>query len=191
MSPKSCCSTVALTPFWALCCAIVVSGCGADGMAEPDEEGPGISAQALGVGDFVSIQSYNIPDMYIRHRDLLGELTTVSSSLDRADATFRVVTGLANRGCVSFEASNISGSYLRHQDLRLKLHPFVDESLFKDDATFCIRSPLQPGVGAPWLSLESYNLPGYYIRHADLHVWVGREGGPFQADATFRFVEPL
>ncbi|WP_437648785.1 AbfB domain-containing protein [Sorangium sp. So ce362] len=74
------------------------------------------------------------------------------------------------------------------------LPPNLKEShkiLFKRDATFCIRPALQPGVGDPWLSLESYNVSGYYIRHADFHLFVSRDGGSFQADATFRFVDPL
>ncbi|WP_437651300.1 AbfB domain-containing protein [Sorangium sp. So ce362] len=96
-------------------------------MPELDEEGPEVSAQARGVGDFVSIESHNFPGMYIRHRDYLGELTTVDSALDRADATFRIVAGLANSSCVSFESSDVPGAYLRHQDLRLKLHPFADK----------------------------------------------------------------
>ncbi|MBN3896083.1 MAG: AbfB domain-containing protein [Nostoc sp. NOS(2021)] len=52
----------------------------------------------------VSIQSFNFPTFYIRHRNFLGEISPISSSLDRADATFRISPGLASSNCVSFES---------------------------------------------------------------------------------------
>lgn len=175
----------------ALLCALAV-GCGsADGLSPDSEEGLATSDQALGVWDFVSIESYNIRGMYIRHRNYLGELTSVSSGLDRADATFRLVPGLANAGCVSFESSNFPGYFLRHQFYRLKLNPSENADLYRRDATFCIKPALQPGVGSPWVSFESYNFPGSYIRHRDYHLYIESSGGPFREDATFRYVNPL
>ena len=43
-----------------------------------------------------SIQSYNYPDYFIRHRNYLGEITTIVSTLDKKDATFKLVPGLAD-----------------------------------------------------------------------------------------------
>ncbi|WP_437657816.1 AbfB domain-containing protein [Sorangium sp. So ce1182] len=180
-----------LARFVALFCTLAI-GCGAEsGLGAGIEEEAGTFEQPLGVGDFVSVQSYNIPDMYLRHKNFLGELTPVNSWLDRADATFKLVPGLANSNCVSFEASNIPGSYLRHQFLRIKLHPWSNDDLFKNDATFCIKPAIQPGAGTPWISFESYNIPGHYLRHRNLHFYLENQGGPFRVDATFRLVNPL
>jgi hypothetical protein len=178
--------------FWgAAICGIMSGGCAAEADLQPSvAEEIGVSALAFDVGDFVSIESYNFPGHYLRHRNGLGELTAVSSDLDRADATFRLTSGLANSSCISFEASNFPGYYLRHQDARLKLHPFANEDLYKNDATFCIVPALQPGLGSPWISFRSYNYPSYYIRHEQGHFYIGNQGGPFRADATFRFVSP-
>ncbi|QUL52175.1 AbfB domain-containing protein [Paenibacillus tritici] len=37
-----------------------------------------------------SFESYNIPGAYMRHRDGLLEISTVSTSVDQQDATFYV-----------------------------------------------------------------------------------------------------
>jgi hypothetical protein len=172
--------------------AFMALGCGAEANSTGGtDEDPGIAELGVEVGEFASIESYNVPGHFLRHRGFLGELTTVSSGLDKADATFRLVRGLANTSCVSFESSNFPGHYLRHQGFRLKLHPRSNEELYRNDATFCIRSGIQPGVGSPWVSFESYNFPGYYIRHRDFHFYIENAGGPFRADATFRLTPPL
>ncbi|MDC3962738.1 AbfB domain-containing protein [Polyangium jinanense] len=173
---------------FAVQCALI-AGCGAS--ASQVEEDVGESEATIETGDFVSIESYNLRGYYLRHRNYLGELTTISSGLDRADATFRLVPGLANTACYSFESSNFPGYYLRHQDFRIKLHPYAGDSLYRNDATFCMRPSIQPGVGTPWVSFESYNLPGYYLRHANYHFFIGNQGGPFREDATFQLVDPL
>jgi hypothetical protein len=63
--------------------------------------------------------------------------------------------------------------------------------LFKDDATFCQR----PGLANPALvSFESYNYPGYYLRHQDTHLYIDngqRNGAGFKSDATFEWVMPV
>jgi len=136
----------------------------------------------------VSLQSYNGPTYFIRHRDFLGEVTTISSDLDKKDATFKVVPGLADSSLISFESVNYPKYYLRHQDFRLKLHEYSDDELFKKDATFKKVEGLAKGS---WSSFESYNYPGYYIRQKDQHLYI-EEGSdePFQKDATFKIVSP-
>jgi hypothetical protein len=148
----------------------------------------------IDVNNRVQVRSLNFPGRYLRHQNSLGELTELQTDLDRQDATFRVVPGLAQppettphqepppRG-VSLESVNFPGHYLRHQDFRLKLHPFSDDPLFKEDATFDMVDGLADSTG---VSFRSHNFPDRYLRHRDSHAWV--EGGSdalFKQDATF------
>jgi hypothetical protein len=175
----------------ALLCALVGGCSNTDGLDPNIDEELGVPERSLGVGDFVSIESYNNPGLYIRHSYNLGELTQVISWQDKADATFKLVPGLANSDCVSFESSNFPGYYFRHQTWRIKLQPWASDDLYRNDATFCIRPSIQPGAGTPWVSFESYNHPGYYIRHRNGHLYAENQGGPFRSDATFALVNPL
>jgi hypothetical protein len=140
-------------------------------------------------GTYRSLQSYNFPDFYIRHRNFLGEISTISSTLDKQDATFKIVTGLADSNCISFQSQNNPGAYLRHQEFRIKLATLENSQLFKADATFCQR----PGLADSTLaSFESYNSPGRYLRHRDSNLYIEKdESELFRKDATFRIVNPL
>ena len=136
-----------------------------------------------------SLQSYKYPARYVRHQDALDQLTEISSPLDRRDATFRVVPGLADGRYVSFESANYPNHFLRHQDYRLKLHPRSEEWLFKADATFL---PVGGLADASATSFRSFNYPNRYLRHKDFHLWV--EAGTddlFRRDATFEVVPPV
>jgi hypothetical protein len=136
-----------------------------------------------------SFESYNYHGYYIRHRNFVGELTPISSSLDRQDGTLRALPGLADASCISFESVNYPGYFLRHQDFRLKLQSTDNSQLFEEDATFCNR----PGLADPALmSFESHNYPGYYIRHRNFHLYLENGAGDlFRSDATFRVALPL
>jgi endonuclease/exonuclease/phosphatase family metal-dependent hydrolase len=136
-----------------------------------------------------SLQAWNFPMRYMRTQNSLGELTEISSPLDRRDATFRVVPGLADGRYVSFESASYPNYFLRHQDYRLKLHPRSEESLFKADATFM---PIGGLAEDSATSFRSFNYPNRYLRHKDFHLWV--EAGAddlFRRDATFKVVPPL
>ncbi|KYF54358.1 hypothetical protein BE08_03180 [Sorangium cellulosum] len=177
----------------ALLCALGVGGCGASDAPGPSvEEDPGAAEQAASIGDRVAIESYNYPGHYLRHRNALADLTTLNTALDRADATFTIRAGLSSQSpvCVSFESTNYPGHYLRHQNARIRLDPFVDQPLYRSDATFCMVAALQPGASAPWISLVSDNYRTHYIRHRQGHFYLESGGGPFAADATFRLVSP-
>lgn len=141
-------------------------------------------------GQIKSIQSYNYPSHYIRHADNLGFISPVasnSSQVDKKDASFRIVPGLANNTCVSLESVNYPGHFLRHQDQRIKLHKNDSSSLFKNDSTFCIKNGLWNLEAA---SFESYNYPGHFIRHRNDELWIDPRDStekPLQ-DATFKLV---
>lgn len=147
-------------------------------------------AQSTPVEPAVSIRAFNIPNSYIRHRNFLGEISRISSSLDRADARFTVKSGLASSNCVSFESSNLAGYYLRHQNLRITLARNDNTALFKNDATFCIKPGLASSTN---VSFSSYNLPTYYIRHRNFELYIDpySTNSLFLNDATFTLVAPF
>jgi hypothetical protein len=136
-------------------------------------------------GTVVRLQSLNYPGLFIRHRNFLGELTRITTDLDRKDASFKLVPGLADRNLVSFESVNYPGYYLRHQGFRIKLMRGPGDDLFRKDATF----RRVPGLAnSSMVSFESLNYPGYYIRHRDFHLYLERGNTElFRKDATFRF----
>ncbi len=138
---------------------------------------------------YQSLQSLNYPTRFVRHAWSLGELTEIHSDLDRRDATFKIVPGLAGSQGISLEASNYPGHFLRHQNYRVKLHRRSEDQLFKEDATFFV----VPGLAdASWSSLQSFNFPDRYLRHRDSHLWVeAGTGDLFRKDATFKIVDPL
>ncbi|MCX5796772.1 MAG: AbfB domain-containing protein [Elusimicrobia bacterium] len=131
----------------------------------------------------VSLRSYNYPGRLIRVRDSLAEL----SDVDKEDADFKKVPGLADASAVSFESMGSPGRFLRHQSGRLKLDSDSGDRLFKEDATFKV----VPGLAdSSAVSFESFNYPGYYIRHRDYHLYVEKGSDDlFRKDATFSFVD--
>lgn len=137
---------------------------------------------------YYSFKSYNYPTHYIRHRNSLGEITKISSTLDKKDATFKIVPGLADSTGISFESLNYPGRYLRHQNYRIKLHPKENSLLFKKDATFHVRSGLADSRS---VSFESYNYPGHFLRHSSYHLYIAKGNTDlFRKDATFTILDP-
>jgi Alpha-L-arabinofuranosidase B (ABFB) domain len=150
------------------------------------------SVYAQNSGEVISFSSYNFSDRYIRHRNFLGYLEPISDDLGRKDATYRLVSGLANSNCTSFESVNFPGHFLRHENFRLKLVRRINQRLFREDATFCIKTRLFGDNTSSW-SLESLNFPGHYIRHKNFELWVDPSDGSdlFRKDATFSITSPL
>ena len=138
--------------------------------------------------EIVRLGSYNIGGTFIRHAAdgtvrIDGDFTTQPLK----DSEWRVVPGLADADCVSFEAVNRPGYYLRHRDGRLTLSQDDGTALMRGDATW--RSV--PGLAdAGCVSLESYNIPGNYIRHRDGILYITAITTQLdQADATFRQIK--
>lgn len=129
----------------------------------------------LNIGDTVGLEVDGRPGVRVRHRDFLGRVDPISSSssaLDRADATFRVRRGLGDAGCVSLESVNYPGSFLRHRDFVIHLDRRDGSPLFDEDATFCPR-PVRDGSA---VTLVSINFPDRAVAlHSDatLHLDVG------------------
>ncbi|MYW69795.1 glycoside hydrolase family 2 [Streptomyces sp. SID8379] len=125
-------------------------------------------------------------DRYIRHRDALAYTEVVnsgSSDLLKNDATWRIVPGLADSSCYSFESRNYPGEYLRHREFRVHREAGDGSALFRADATFCA----VPGQGGVRLMAQNY--PGQYLRHYNSEVYLAVPGGSRAADNPSLFTE--
>ncbi|MET9619618.1 AbfB domain-containing protein [Streptomyces sp. NPDC006464] len=125
-------------------------------------------------------------DRYVRHRN--GAVVTEfvgagSSGLLKNDATWKVVSGLADSRCYSFESRNYPGQYLRHRDFRVYKEAGDGSALFRADATFC------PVPGAGGVRLSAYNFPGQYLRHYEAQLWLATPGGAHTWDNPALFTE--
>lgn len=166
-----------------------------------------------------SFESYNYPDNFIAYKSggyiyqanqlfphqtfWVGSTTTASSDSDFEKATFRIVPGLADSNAVSLESVDLPGYFFKYQGIRkaggafvyqtiyngIELQKYVDDEAFKQDATFKI----VPGLAdESWLSFESYNHPGHYIRHKNTALYLEQgNDDTFKQDATFQKTPPL
>ncbi|MCA1692008.1 MAG: AbfB domain-containing protein, partial [Actinobacteria bacterium] len=137
----------------------------------------------------VSFRAINFPTHYVRHRNYLGELTQVTNALDKADASFAVVPGLASSSAVSFESTNFPGYYLRYEGDQIKLQPRSEDLPFRQAATFSLVRGLADGSK---VSLQSFNDRTRYLRHRDFSLYLeGAWDSASQRDATFEIVKAL
>ena len=141
------------------------------------------SAVDLPAGQYRSLQvtTPGFTDRYARHSNSLGYTEVVNSASSatlKQDATFRIVRGLADASCYSFESRNFAGHYLRHSGFRIRKDARDGTALFDQDATFCA----QPGQSGAGVTFESYNIAGYALRHYSAELWIASNGGPNAAD---------
>ena len=122
---------------------------------------------------------------YWRHRDYVGvtaATTSSSSTVEKLDSTFTVVSGLANPSCASFRSRNFPDRYLRHYGLALRLDTATTATA-NADATFCA-VPGKSGTGVSW---RSYNVPTRFIRHYNSALYISSSGGTNAFDSTTNF----
>jgi hypothetical protein len=149
------------------------------------------AAAAPPLSEYYSLESFNYPGYFARHQNFLGELTPVSSQLDRDDGTWLMVPGLAGAG-VSLRSKNYPSYYLRHSAFRLQIAQSDGSQLYREDATFYARRG-NASSGSSWISFESYNFPGRFIRHSGFHLWLHPNDGSrlFAEDSTWAARPPL
>ena len=128
------------------------------------------------------LQSYNYQDRYVRHTNFDVRIDASVSPAD--DARFRLRTGLAGTGTVSFESVNFPGYFLRHSAFDFQLAYNDGTTQFAEDATF----RQVAGLADPaWSSFQSYNHPDRYIRHYAFQLRLDPiTTATERSDATFR-----
>ncbi|MFI1722452.1 AbfB domain-containing protein [Streptomyces sp. NPDC020489] len=142
----------------------------------------------LPAGQYTSLRvtTPGYTDRYLRHRDGAAFTDVVGSGSDtllKNDATWKIVPGLANTTCYSFESRNYPGQYLRHRDFRVYKESGTTD-LFRADATFC------PAPGANGgIRLSAYNFPEQYLRHYNAELWLATPGGTHTYDTPALFTE--
>ncbi|MFJ8001029.1 AbfB domain-containing protein [Streptomyces sp. NPDC096310] len=139
-------------------------------------------AVELALEQYVSVRvtTPGYTDRYVRHYDGLGStevVTAGSTALLKADATWKVKPGLANRLCYSFESRNYPGEYLRHRDFRVRRDASDNSPVHKEDATWC------PVRGSGGIRLSAANFPRQYLRHINAELWLAQQGGTHAWDS--------
>ncbi|MFC9961933.1 AbfB domain-containing protein [Streptomyces nigra] len=132
----------------------------------------------------VTTPSYT--DRFMRHKDgaaFTDVVNAASDSLLKNDATWRIVPGLANGTCYSFESRNYPGQYLRHREYRVYKEAGSGD-LYRADATFC---PVRGADGG--VRLSAYNFPEQYLRHYDAELWLATPGGTHTWDNAALFTQ--
>lgn len=130
---------------------------------------------------------------YVRHFVFRGSVEATSRLVSPEDATFKIVRGLADERCYSFQSVNYPGYFLRHSLFALMLHPNSGDGLFKREATFC----KQPGRAGEGVSFTAFSHPDRYLRHSGpgrlipFELWLDPPSGPnFAREATFHLAPP-
>ncbi|WP_432176534.1 AbfB domain-containing protein [Streptomyces sp. Tue6028] len=139
-----------------------------------------------GVHKSLRVTTPGYTDRYVRHKDSLGFTEAVDSGspdLLKNDATWKIVPGLADSSCYSFESRNYPGEYLRHRDFRVRKDPGDGSALFKSDATWCAVQ------GSGGVRLMASNFPGQYLRHIGAELWLATPGGAHAWDNPASFTE--
>jgi hypothetical protein len=93
-------------------------------------------------GRCVSFESHNYSNHFLRHQNSRLKLAQRSDDqLFRQDASFCMVSGLADSAGTSFESVNYPGHFLRHRNSELWLDRYDGSELFRKDATFRVAQP--------------------------------------------------
>jgi hypothetical protein len=143
---------------------------------------------ALPVNEYRSLRvtTPGYTDRFVRHKDGAVFTEVVNSGSDallKNDATWKVVPGLANSSCYSFESRNYPGQYLRHRDFRVYKEAGSGD-VYRADATFC---PVRGANGG--VRLSAYNFPEQYLRHYNAELWLATPGGTHAWDNPALFAE--
>jgi hypothetical protein len=141
-----------------------------------------------------SYASHVFPGQYLRRvgADAFVGPIDLTSAGEKASATFEIIPGIWDDGCISLRATDEVNAFFRHFDSRLHMHPYpVDGTkavvdLFQADATYC----LEPGPADPeGVSFRSVN---YMQRLIHVHpaageVWTDyiEETPEFASESTF------
>lgn len=143
----------------------------------------------------VSFRSYNFPNHLIRHSDFNVWSEDHKGGSYAKDATFTIRRALnGNQRAVSLESVNLPGHFIRHQGGNLFVHKGSGD-LFNNDASFQIAFSRIGGLFGDlnYVSLESANFPGHFIRHLHGRCRISKDDGSdlFEKDAAWQISTPL
>jgi Alpha-L-arabinofuranosidase B (ABFB) domain/Glycosyl hydrolases family 2, sugar binding domain/Glycosyl hydrolases family 2/Glycosyl hydrolases family 2, TIM barrel domain len=146
------------------------------------------SSVLIPAGQFHSLRvlTPNFDTRYVRHLNGLAYTEVVdanSAPTLKQDATWKIVTGLADASCYSFESRNFAGEYLRHSNSRVSRAAPDNTSLFREDATFCAQS----SASGPGARFAAYNFPQRFLRHYAAELWIADGQGGIASNTSAGF----
>ncbi|OJJ96256.1 hypothetical protein ASPACDRAFT_34819 [Aspergillus aculeatus ATCC 16872] len=146
------------------------------------------SGSALTAGSSISLRvtTTGYTTRYLAHNTtnvITSVVSSSSSSTLQKQASWTVVTGLANSGCFSFESVDTPGSYIRHYNFELLLAASDGTKQFNEDATFCPES----GLSGSGTSIRSWNYPTRWFRHYSNVGYIASNGGVHTFDSQTSF----
>lgn len=141
--------------------------------------------QLLPSNGSIAFESANFPGRFFTVSRTDAKVYNDDYQFSRSD--FRVVAGLADSGCVSFESRAKPGQFLRHSGYWLWAHNNNGSAGFAADATFCMKPALN-GDNA-YRAYESFNFPNHFIRHSGgrLRIDAATEDALFAQDAAWKY----
>jgi hypothetical protein len=107
--------------------------------------------------DCISFESVSKPGHYLRHQNYLLFLTTLSSDLDRADASFKQVAGLAGKG-YSYESFNFPNYFIRVSNGFLSIAARTEDATYNNDASFIRKGSQIMNLGKGLLSEDKIHV---------------------------------
>lgn len=136
------------------------------------------------VYEIARLRSSNISDCHVYHNSS-GRLliANASTTMGLSSSQWRVVPGIADANCVSFESVDQPGYYLRHYEGNAILSQNDGTTTFAQDATWRKHSALD---GAGGVSFETYNYSGIYLRHYNSYLIISQISTALERqDASF------
>lgn len=134
--------------------------------------------------EIARLRSSNISDCHVYHDSSNNVLiANESTSLSLKSSQWRIVPGIADSSCISFESVDNPGYYLRHYNGNVIISQNDGSSVFKSDATWRVHAALD---GSGGVSFETYNFSGIYMRHYNSYLIISQISTSLdQQDASF------
>lgn len=140
----------------------------------------------------IKLQSFNFREFFVRHQNFEGELMKEDSPGFADDFIWdeKFVEKDGNGfDLVRLVSKNNPGMRLRHKNFRMVLERKEDSDQFRMDSTFRRKPGLTGSSLEDWVSYESINFGGHFIRHRDFHLFMDNKEPKLAADATFKRIE--
>jgi hypothetical protein len=109
----------------------------------------------------VSLRSFEAPQAFLCLREFrLFSEQAEGSGVKLANCSWKVISGLAGAGTLSFEATLVPGHFIRCRGMDLYLDVFDGSESFRQEASFRVHDGISDMM---WNSFESVASPGSFL----------------------------
>ena len=134
----------------------------------------------------MKFEAYNYPGLFIQHK-IHYEAYISTNGILPGDDTFKIVPGLADPNCISFESTNFPGSFLKIENFRIVLKAYDGSMDFNENVTF---RKVQGLADGNYVSFQAYKYPNRYIRHNNFILQVDEiYSDNDKRDATYKGIQ--